>query len=97
MASSLAERFVVLVYDQPKVVMQISQLRSWGVAVRVTSIRAVDLEITEMSAQPDRLRERFVEIGVPALDPLALALHLASLARSGVTNSRAAYPKASLD
>lgn len=131
-AASLVERFVVLVYDQPHVVMQISLLRSWGVAERVTSIRAVNLEVTEMSAQPDRLRELFVqqaawavrdenaqlvvpmgmtmvpvlmspaslaaELGVPVMDPLALSLQLAaSLARSGVTNSRAAYPKASLD
>ena len=38
------------------------------------------------------------EIGVPVLDPLATAMRLAeTLAFTGVTNSRAAYPYASLD
>jgi allantoin racemase len=38
------------------------------------------------------------EVGVPVLDPLATAMRLAeTLAATGVTNSRAAYPYASLD
>lgn len=60
-ASSLAERFVVIVYDKPHVIMQTSLLRFWGVSDRVTSIRAVDLLVTNMAANPERLRERFVE------------------------------------
>jgi Asp/Glu/hydantoin racemase len=34
------------------------------------------------------------ELGVPVLDPLQIAMHLAAtLARGGVTNSRVAYPE----
>lgn len=42
--------------------------------------------------------ELAAEIGVPVLDPLATAMRLAeTLAATGVTNSRAAYPYATLD
>ena len=131
-ATMLADRFVVLCYDQPHVVMQQTLLRAWRVDASVTSIRHVDIEIVDMLRRVDELRERFVAVardaveregaqvvvpmgmtmvpvlmsavelseavGVPVLDPLALALHMAAtLARTGVTNSRAAYPAASLD
>jgi allantoin racemase len=130
-ATMLAERFVVICYDLPHVVMQQTLLRAWRVDGYVTSIRHVDIEITSMTDDSERLRERFVaiakeameregaqavvpmgmtmvpvtmsatelsrELGVPVLDPLALSLHTAAaLARTGVTNSRAAYPVADI-
>lgn len=67
-ASTLADRFVVIVYDQPHVTMQVRLLRTWGVEHMVSSIRAVDIPITEMVAEVDRLRKRFVELARIAVE-----------------------------
>lgn len=67
-ASTLTDRFVVVVYDKPHVIMQVRLLRAWGVENLVTSIRPVDIPITEMVAEVDRLRETFVRVARAAVE-----------------------------
>ena len=131
-AATLAERFAVICYDEAHVIMFQTLVRAWRVDSYVSSIRPVEIVVTDMAAQRAELRRRFVErarwlveeegaqlilplgltmvpvtfaaaevaaeIGVPVLDPLAISMHLAeTLSASGVTNSRVAYPAATLD
>lgn len=131
-ARVIGHRYAIVCYDVPHAIMYRKLLRVWGGAsAEITSIRPVNVPITEMVARRDELRKRFlaearaaldteaaefilplgltmvpvlldphelaVELGVPVLDPLAISMHLAAqLARSGVTNSRRAYPPASI-
>ena len=67
-ATMLAERFVVICYDRPHVVMQQTLLHTWRVDDYVTSIRHVDIEIVSMADEPQRLRERFVAIAKEAVE-----------------------------
>lgn len=67
-ASTLADRFAVVVYDTPHVIMQVRLLRTWGVEALVTSIRPVDILITEMVANVERLRETFVRVAREAVE-----------------------------
>ncbi|PEG35717.1 hypothetical protein CQY20_21015 [Mycolicibacterium agri] len=67
-ALTLGSRVSVLCYDQPHVVMFRKLLPSWGVTEGVTSIRPVDVPITEMASRTDELRKRFVEQSQRAIE-----------------------------
>lgn len=67
-ATMVADRFAVLCYDQPHVVMFRRLLPAWHVADRVTSIREVGVLVTDMAKDPDELRRRFVEVARDAID-----------------------------
>lgn len=67
-AAMLADRFVVVCYDQPHVVMFRKLLPSWRIDPYVTSIRPVDVFITEMAKDPAELKRRFVETARKAID-----------------------------
>lgn len=61
-ARVLCDRFGVICYDEPHVVMFRRLLPQWGVEEHATSIRPVDVGVTEMKARRDYLRERFLEL-----------------------------------
>jgi len=67
-ATMLADRFAVIVYDQPHVVMQRRLFREWGLEASVTSIRAVNIPITEMVRQRYLLQECFLRTAQAAVD-----------------------------
>ena len=67
-AFTLASRVSVICYDQPHVVMFRKLIPSWGITDGITSIRAVDVPITEMASRPDDLRKKFVEQSQRAID-----------------------------
>ena len=67
-AAMLAERFVVVCYDQPHVVMFRRLLPAWRVDSYVTSIRPVGAYITDMAKDPDGLRELFVTTAKAAVE-----------------------------
>lgn len=67
-AFTLGARVSVLCYDQPHIVMFRKLLPSWGITDGITSIRAVDLPITEMASRVDDLRKRFVEQSQQAIE-----------------------------
>lgn len=131
-ARTLADRIGIVCYDEPHVVMFRKLLPFWGVERFATSIRPVNILVTEMASRQEDLRARFLDIAramiadegaevilplgfsmvpltlaaqdltaelpVPVLDPMAISMRLAeTLAATGVTNSRVAYPRASLD
>lgn len=60
-AATVASRIAVLCYDQPHVVMFRKLLPSWGITEGITSIRPVDIPITEMARDVDTLRRKFLE------------------------------------
>jgi allantoin racemase len=130
-AEMLCERFAIICYDVAHVTMFTKLVRAWRVVDDVTGILPVDVEVTDMTADRDLMRARFIEVarrsveedgaqliaplgmtmvpvtlsaaelaaevGVPVLDPLAIAMRVAeTLAAIGVTNSRASYPAATL-
>lgn len=68
LAFTLASRVSVICYDEPHVVMFRKLLPSWGVTDGVTSIRPVDVPITEMASRVDDLRKRFVAESQRAID-----------------------------
>lgn len=68
LATMLCERFVVLCYDRPHVVMLQTLLRSWRMDSYVTSVRSVDIDIVSMVKEAQRLRERFVSTAKDAVD-----------------------------
>jgi allantoin racemase len=59
-ALTLASRVSVLCYDEPHVVMFRKLIPSWAVTEGITSIRSVDVPITEMASRVDDLRKKFV-------------------------------------
>lgn len=61
-AAMLSQRFSILCYDDAHIAMFANLTRLWGVQDRVTSIRAVDIIITDMMSKTDVLRERFVAL-----------------------------------
>ena len=67
-ATMLCERFAVLCYDQPHVLMQSNLLRAWRVDSYVTSIRHVDITIVNMVDKVAALRERFVALAREAIE-----------------------------
>src|SRR5690606_20318034 len=67
-AAMLAERFTVLCYDQPHAVMFRRLLPAWRLDGFVSSIRPVDVFITDMAKDPAALRRRFVETARAAID-----------------------------
>jgi allantoin racemase len=67
-AFTLGARVSVLCYDQPHVVMFRKLLPSWGITDGITSIRPVDVPITEMASRIDDLRKRFVEQSQRAIE-----------------------------
>ena len=81
-AFTLASRVSVLCYDEPHVVMFRKLLPSWGVTDGITSIRPVDVPITEMAGRVDDLRKRFVaesqraieEEGAEVILPLGMTM-----------------------
>lgn len=67
-AATVAQRIAVLCYDEPHVVMFSTLVQDWGVADHIVSIRSVGVPITEMAADPERLRERFLATARDALE-----------------------------
>ena len=67
-AFTLGARVSVLCYDQPHVVMFRKLLPSWGITDGITSIRPVDVPITEMASRVEELRKRFVEQSQQAIE-----------------------------
>ncbi|MPZ60940.1 MAG: hypothetical protein GEU93_06525 [Propionibacteriales bacterium] len=67
-AAMLAQQFSILTYDEPHVAMFARLVRKWGVADRVTSIRSVGIVITDMVAQFDELRTRFLDLAKMTLE-----------------------------
>ena len=67
-AAMLAERFTVLCYDEPHAAMFRRLLPAWGMDRYVTSIRSVDVFITEMAGDRDKLRQRFVDAATRAIE-----------------------------
>ena len=66
-AATVSDRFAVLCYDRPHVVMFRRLFREWGLDRHLTSIREVGVPVTEMAADPDHLRRRFLaEAGAAA-------------------------------
>ncbi len=61
MAANLGRRISIICYDQPHVVMFRRLLPSWGFTDEITSIRPVDITVTDMSKDVDALRRAFVE------------------------------------
>jgi allantoin racemase len=60
-AATLCERFAIVCYDVPHVVMYQRLIRAWRVEDFVTSIRPIDVPVTEMASRPDEVRRRLVE------------------------------------
>jgi allantoin racemase len=67
-AFTMGSRVTVLCYDQPHVVLFRKLLPSWGITEGITSIRPVDVPITEMASRIDDLRKRFVEQSQRAIE-----------------------------
>jgi allantoin racemase len=67
-AATVSDRFAVLCYDKPHVVMFKKLVREWDVERHVTSIREVGVAITEMAADPDHLRRQFLATARSAID-----------------------------
>lgn len=67
-AFTLGARVSVVCYDQPHVVMFRKLLPSWGITDGITSIRPVDVPITEMAGRVDDLRKRFIEQSQRAIE-----------------------------
>lgn len=67
-AAMLAERIVVVCYDEPHAVMFRRLLPAWRMDGFVSSIRPVGVYVTEMARDPDKLRERFVETARAAIE-----------------------------
>lgn len=67
-AAMLAQRFSVLCYDEPHIAMFAKLTRRWNAHERITSIRAVDIVITEMVSKIDTLRKRFVDVARQTVD-----------------------------
>lgn len=66
-AAMLSERFTVLCYDQPHVIMFRRLLAAWKVESFVGSVRALDTYVTDMAKDPDELRRRFIEAALEAM------------------------------
>jgi allantoin racemase len=60
-AATVASRIAVLCYDEPHVVMFRKLIPSWGITEGITSIRPVDIPITEMARDVELLRRKFLE------------------------------------
>jgi allantoin racemase len=67
-ALTLGSRVSVICYDQPHVVLFRKLIPSWAVSQGITSIRPVDVPITEMASRLDDLRKKFVEQSRRAID-----------------------------
>lgn len=59
-AATVSRRFAVLCYDQPHVAMFRRLTTDWDVDRQVTSIREVGVAVTDMAADPSRLRQQFM-------------------------------------
>lgn len=67
-AATVGHRFAVLCYDDPHVAMFRRLTREWEVDRQVSSIREVGVPITEMAADPARLRDRFLAVAREAIE-----------------------------
>jgi Asp/Glu/hydantoin racemase len=68
-ARVLARRFAIIAYDYPHVIMYRKLLREWdGADADITSIRAIDVPLTEQVSSTDEMRRRFIELGRKAID-----------------------------
>ncbi|HVR33028.1 MAG TPA: aspartate/glutamate racemase family protein [Acidimicrobiia bacterium] len=67
-AAMVSDRFAIVCYDVPHVVMFRRLTREWGIDGHVTSIREVGVAVTEMAADPGRLRERFLAVAREAVE-----------------------------
>jgi allantoin racemase len=82
LAAMLAERFAIVCYDVAHVVMFTKLIRSWRVAGDVTGIHPVDVVVTDLAAERDHLRTRFVEVarravadeGAQLIAPLGMSM-----------------------
>jgi allantoin racemase len=69
MARVLARRFAIIAYDYHHVVLYRKLLREWdGADADITSIRAVDVSLTEQIGSSDVIRTRFIELARKAID-----------------------------
>ncbi len=68
MAANLGRRISIICYDQPHVVMFRRLLPSWGFTDEITSIRPVDITVTDMSKDVAALRRAFVEQSKRAIE-----------------------------
>jgi allantoin racemase len=68
MAANIARRISIVCYDQPHVVMFRKLLPSWGFSDEITSIRPVNISVTEMASNVGNLRKKFIELGKAAVE-----------------------------
>jgi allantoin racemase len=68
MAANLGRRISIICYDQPHVVMFRRLLTSWGFTDEITSIRPVNITVTDMSKDVAALRRAFVEQSKRAIE-----------------------------
>jgi allantoin racemase len=68
-ARILARRFAIICYDYPHVIMYRKLLREWdGADADITSIRAIDVPLTEQVVSTDAMKKKFVELARRAID-----------------------------